>query len=549
MRRRATTLLLAAAVLATSACSTDGKGKATTADGPTGGTLRIGITEPGSVDPGNAYEPAGMLIDSLVCEPLLQVDPDTGELKAGLVSTWIVSDSGRRITLRLRKAAKFSDGSSVTSDDVVASLSRAASEEFAGATASLLSPIDGWDEISGAAESTSERNLRIMRGLAHIDSASLTISLARRDADFLRVLAHPIASPLPRKLIESDPDRLAAQPVCAGPYKLSEPWKPGAPVVRLDRNPHYYGRNPAYSNGGKGYADSVEFHTAKSPFALWQQGTVDVAAVPADQRGAVAPNDLHARPSGHIEFIGLPTSGNSPFKDPAVRRALSKALDRTAISATREPARGFLPPAAGPSSTADGCKETAPSEPVVDTATDLSAVQLELSYNEEFGNAAMAQAVANQWHAAFGMTVTLKPTPFERITEKARDPQGPTSAFRLGWQPAAPRPEAYLGPLFTSAGIGRDNLARFVDPAFERAIERDARSAADEEERDLAYRALEQRLCESMPLIPLVAAVSRFAVRSSTVGTAGLGKSKPTLDRARGWPILRELFVQPRGDA
>lgn len=545
---RAAAALGLAAALTLTAC-TDNKTKPTAAKGPTGGTLRVGITEPGAVDPANAYEPSGTLVNSLLCEPLLHLDAETGELKPGLATTWIVSNGGRRITLRLRKA-KFSDGSQVTSDDVVASLSRAASEEFAGNTIGLLEPIDGWREISGAAESKVERDLRILRGVSSIDSLSLTINLAHRDADFLRVLAHPIAAPMPRSLIEGDDaDALSSQPVCAGPYKLAQQWTPGDPVIRLVRNDHYHGRTPSHSNGGKGYADSVEFHVGASPFALWQEGRVDVAALPADAAGGVAPQDKAQRGSGHIEFVGLPTSGNSPFADPSVRVAMSRALDRSAISPNREPARGFLPPAAGPSGRTDGCGDRAPERPVRDETIDLSAIQLELSYNDEFANRSMAQTVADQWHAAFGMTVTLKPTPFDELASAANKPEGLKTAYRFGWLPQMPRPDAYLTPLFTSAGIGSSNIARFADPAVERALDRDARNAADEEERDLAYRAVEDRLCDLMPLIPVVAGVSRFAIRSSAVGSAVGSTGEPTLDRTRGWPVLRELFVRTRGEA
>ena len=517
-------VVVALALLA--ACTTDRDGT-NPATAPTGGTLRVGITEPGSVDPGNAYEPSGMLINSLLCEPLLTIDPATGDIRPGLAANWVISDGGRRLTLRLRKA-RFSNGERVTSDDVIASLSRAASEEFAGNTAELLEPVDGWPEANGRVETKHDRDRRTLRGLTAIDGSSLSVDLARRDADFLRVLAHPVAAPVPRNLIEDDTDALAARPVCAGPYQLGAPWAPGQPVIRLVRNPHYHGRNPVFTAGGEGYADTVEFHISPDPAEAWRTGAVDLAAVPTSGRSSVPASDLHERPNGYIEYIGLPAADNSPYKDSRARRALSAALERSVIAGEtgRVPATGFLPGAACP--TRGEAVERISDEP------------LKLYFNDEFDNRATVEAVARQWREKLGLDVRPTAVPFDRVLELGSQPGGVDGAFRFGWQPPVPRPDAYLGPLFTAAGIGRDNMTRFVNADFDRLLDRDARGATVQADVDLGYRAAAQKLCDEMPMIPVAQGVSRYAVRSDRVGTA----AGETLDGQRGWPVLRELYVR-----
>lgn len=498
MKRVAILLVL---VLLLTACSPSDD-KPTAARGPKGGTLRIAITEPGSLDPGNAYEPAGMAVDDLLCEPLLALDPKTGEARPGLATSWVVSDGGRRITLRLRKA-RFSNGTRVTADHVIASLSRAAGEEFAGFAAGLLEPIEGFDEISGRVDAERERDRQRLRGLAAIDASSLSIQLRRKDADFLRVLAHPVAAP-----VDGD--------ACAGPYRLDGGWAPGQPVIKLARNEHYHGRHPVYSAGGAGYPDSVEFHVVPDPASAWRAGTVDVAAVP---HGFDAGAELVQGPSGHLDFVGLPLGENSPFREAAVRRALSNAIDRAALLDGRRPATGFVP--------GRECKVDA--EEVA-----LKDVSMPLYFNDQFANRALAESVAAQWRAKLGIDVKPTPTTFAAIAEKGAAPGGVDGAFLMGWRPPAPRPDAYLAPMFTSAGIGRDNLTRFVDPDFERILDRDARGATEEEDIELGYRAAERRLCEQMPMIPLAAGVARWAVR------AGGG----AWDESWGRPVLRELFVR-----
>jgi ABC-type transport system substrate-binding protein len=524
--------LAALALLASCSPST---GRATPPAGPVGGTLRVAITQPGSLDPGNAYEPQGMLVDSLLCEPLLSVDPATGKLRPGLASNWVVSDHGTRITLRLRKA-RFSNGARVTSDDVIASLSRAAGEDFAGNAASLLEPIIGWDEITGRKDTSHERDHQVLAGVTAIDGSSLTINLKRRDADFLRVLAHPVAAPVPQAAHE--PEGFEAQPVCAGPYKLAGRWAPADTLIRLVRNPRYHARNPVFSNGGRGYADEVDFKvypSADAAFAAWQAGEVDVAAVPPGRRADVAPGLLHEALSGYVDYIGVPASG--PLADPKVRVALSMAIDRSAAAApSRKPAAGFLPPFNGCGRATPAAADVVGAQAMLAQAkVDLRGVDLDLAFNDELGNRAVVQSVADQWQKAFGLRVSLKPTPFDELAAQAATPQGIKGAFREGWQPAVTGPEAYIGPLFTSAGIGTDNFSRFVDPAVQRVLDREARSAGDESDRALAYKSVERQLCHVMPLIPVDAGVSRWATRA-------WGSGRTTLDRDRGWPVLRELY-------
>jgi oligopeptide transport system substrate-binding protein len=529
-------------LLVAAACTNKG-GTATPARAATGGTLRVAISQPGSLDPANAYEPAGRLVDSLLCEPLLTVDPATGKLRPGLATNWVVSAGGTRITLRLR-TARFSNGQRVTSDDVIAELSRAASEDFAGNAAKLLSPIDGWPEISGAKDTANSRDRRVLRGLTAIDASSLAITLDHRDADFLHVLAHPVAAPVPRKLAAGDVDAFSARPVCAGPYQLADKWTPGQSVIRLIRNPDYHGRNPVFSNGGRGYADTVEFHTygnAEAVFGAWQKGEADVAFVPAAHRGDVGPGDEVTGLNGYLDFVGLPQG--PPFNDPRVRLAMSLALDRSTVTATRVPARGFVPPFTACGDRTPAHADVARARALLQEAkADLGGVALDFFYNDDFGNRALAEQVARQWHGALGLQVTLRATDVRGLEDHAASPQGFTGAFHMGWQPPVAGPESYIGPLFTSAGIGTDNFSRFADPAVQRALDREARSAAADDERRLAYARVEQQLCNALPMIPLTAGQSSWAIRASRVGGAG----RATLDGADGEPVLRELYVKGR---
>ena len=399
-----------AACLVLSGCAQDAGGPRlpAPADAKPGGTLVVGIGPPGSVDPANAFEPNGTLIAGTMCDPLIGVDPETGELVPALAERWQVVENGHRILITLRRDLQFSDGSPLTSEDVVDSLSRAASAAYAGDAAVLLEPIAGYAAIRGQDPEADEEARESLDGVQALTEQTVQISLVTASADFLTVLTHPVASPVSSEALGADPEGFEQQPVCAGPYRLAKPFDEGASTVRLTRVPDYQGTNDSYTGGGRGYADEIVFRVlpelaegdspdddgkpvpdpqvAAPPSKL---DGVDVLAVAGPLRNVVAerPDLTVTSVAGPgIEYIGLPATTTSAAdssapeagtaaevptpapgepaavggalqesRDPsaeALHTALSLALDRTRIArrvygAGRAPASGFVPPALG----------------------------------------------------------------------------------------------------------------------------------------------------------------------------------------------------------
>ena len=129
--RKTALLLLSALTLAS--CTADAAAPPRPGDPAArrGGVLRVGIIAPGSIDPGNVYEPSGDLIVRTMCAPLLAADPETSELLPAVAESWLVTDGGAGLTLRIRKDVRFSDGTELTAEDIVFTLTRIASAEYA----------------------------------------------------------------------------------------------------------------------------------------------------------------------------------------------------------------------------------------------------------------------------------------------------------------------------------------------------------------------------------------------------------------------------------
>lgn len=500
-----------------------------------GGVLRVAITEPGSVDPGNDYEPAGDLVIRTMCDTLLTTDPRDGAVRPGLAESWVVADGGAKLVLRLRKGLRFSDGSPLTSADVAFSLSRVASADFASAGADQLRLISGFDKVHGDVPTDNDTERRGLAGVRTSDQRTLEIGLVRPFGDFLRVLTTGLTAPVSRRAAEADPRGFARSPVCAGPYRLAAPFVPGATSIRLVRSQSHVPALAGLTGGGTSYADEIRFLIGASP-----AGIVDVrAAGPTETAG------VQSGPGPDVEYVGLPTD-TAPFDRVEVRRALALALSREALvrkvfPTTRVPAAGFLPATTGAPQMCDGLPAAgdvgAAAALLSRAGIDLRGMRVPLLFNPDFRNAAVVAEVSRQWRAALGLVAVPTPLAYPDFLARGRGARGFGAPFRFSW--AAGSIDDYLTPLYSTDAVGRDNLSRFSDPVVDEALARRAWRATDAADRVLAYRRIVDLVCAQMPMIPLTTSLRRYVVAGS-VGSA----SGRYVDGSTGLPMLRELYLR-----
>ena len=109
-------------------------------------TIRIALA--GNIDPRNAPVPRNdseRILFSHLYETLITIDCE-GEAHPGLAAEWHDGDGGKRWTFRLRRDARFWDGSPVTSRDIVDCWQRAEIEPFIWEA--------GVDSVAAAGENT-----------------------------------------------------------------------------------------------------------------------------------------------------------------------------------------------------------------------------------------------------------------------------------------------------------------------------------------------------------------------------------------------------------
>ena len=257
--------------------------------------------------------PSAFLIEA-VAEGLVRFDA-SGEIEPALAQSWIVSDDGLRDTFRIRRAS-WSDGSRVTAEQVAMRLRAAASR----ASRSPLKP------VLGAIENVVAMTDRV-----------LEISLRGPRPNLLQLLAQPEMAILLNNRT-------------AGPYAIAAA---EGDLVRLVMRESGENEDPR----DRELAD-IDLRGEPAAFAVarFAQAEADLATggtlgdLPLARAARLPANRLVFDPTPGLFGLAF-TAGEGPLADPAVRRAMSMAVDRQAIAATLaapllQPRTSLMPPVA-----------------------------------------------------------------------------------------------------------------------------------------------------------------------------------------------------------
>ncbi|HSN43082.1 MAG TPA: ABC transporter substrate-binding protein [Propionibacteriaceae bacterium] len=314
-RGRTTTRFLALSlglVLAIAGCSTGASDTQTTAEAR---KLIIGISaQPQAMDPTSnpdAAIPQVLLYN--VYETLVKVDSE-GKLKPLLASEWAVSTDGLTYTFTLQPKAKFSTGTPVDANAVVASIERMRS----GATTTDV--IKAQMEPIASATAT--------------DPGTVTIVLSKPSQAWLWSMASTAG-------IVIDPTALAdmSKPVGSGPYAFGE-WKKDE-SVSLTRNADYWGTAAKFDSATFRY-----FADANAMNAAMLSGDIDiisnVAAPQAINQFSDTAKYTVTEGTSTAEVILGFNHNNEALSDLKVRQAIITAIDRQALMTTVWNGKGKL---------------------------------------------------------------------------------------------------------------------------------------------------------------------------------------------------------------
>lgn len=236
----------------------------------------------------------------LIYEPLVRHDAALDVVPA-IAESWSFSDDGLTLTFKLDPDARFSDGASVTAEDVKASFER------------LL------DETTGAA---ARSNFLSIASIDAPDATTVVFNLSQPDAPLLVAMASINAAVMPAKAIADG--SVGTVTLGSGPFVLDS-WEPNS-REELSVNPHWAGGEIAYD----GITISV-LPDETAILASLRAGQTDFALINDPLVATLVPNEpnllLNAVPGLAYNVLQL-NPARPPMDNLKVRQAMSCAVDR-----------------------------------------------------------------------------------------------------------------------------------------------------------------------------------------------------------------------------
>ncbi|MGV9802287.1 ABC transporter substrate-binding protein [Mycobacterium sp. NPDC003449] len=261
-------------------------------------TLRIVLPqEPPTLEPcESSLTSTGVVVRSNITEPLIERDPQSGDLLPLLATGWHQS-APNRWTFDIRSGVTFSDGAPFTAADAAFSIDRAVNSD-------LQCNVDGYvfgdDKLDVSAP----------------DANTVVVGTPKPD---------PIL-PLRISFVEIVPKTTSTtakvrEPIGTGPYAI-ERWEYGQKLL-LHRNDTYWGKKPDF---------------ARAEYQWRSEGSVRAAMVVNDEADigtSVGPEDGAGDlgvPFPNNETTALRITGTeAPLNDIRIRHAINYSVNRTGI--------------------------------------------------------------------------------------------------------------------------------------------------------------------------------------------------------------------------
>jgi ABC-type transport system substrate-binding protein len=479
-----------------------------------GGTFTMSQDSPETLDPARVDDVYEATLVNQIFNGLLAYDSHLNTVPC-IASSWVISPDGMSYTFQLRKGVKFHDGSELSAEDVVYSLSRVF--DLPEAQSSLARTYLG--HILGVDEYTHHKT-KVIRGFEILSPHIVRIRLARPYSSFLGALASEFARIVPKHYLDRvGSEEFGHHPIGCGPFQLAE-WTPGQRIVMTRFRDYAF--TPSW-------LDSLVFQlpveNARDLAAdQFLRGELSAAVIPDGrlQEFVTRPNTtLLARQYLSLMFIGL-NARQAPFTDPRVRQAFAMAIDREALIRAHPEGRtlpnGMLPPGM-PGYTPEpkllphdlrrarellaqaGYPGGAGLPPIIYTTavTTHSARQLFAELQRQV--------------AALGFDLRLAELPWLDFSRHLIATE--LQCLSVTWVADIPDPDSFLYAMCTSGGSA--NFTAYSSPEVDALLEQ-GRASRSQLQRLEIYRDAERRILSDASVIPLFHPVSAIAVRADVRG-------------------------------
>jgi oligopeptide transport system substrate-binding protein len=371
---------------------------------PNVGTQDIAVLDPAQGPDSNSALVVGMVYSGLVrFDKNLNVVPDQ--------ATWTISPDRKTYTFTLKPGITFSDGTPVTAQTYVYTLTRALLPAVKSPIASFfLANIVGASDLNNGKTTT-------LSGVKAINDTTLRITLTKPSEYFLQIMAGSIAFALNQNIIgqygQSDwINHAPGRVIGTGPFLIKE-WDHNVKMI-LVPNPHYYGAKPKLSEVDMLFVNdpgtAFKSYQARQYDLMWNITASDLPiarTLPGYTKQSLLETDMLFFDNRH-----------PPFNQSAVRQAFAYAINRDALvksifdnSVVAAPTiippgmPGYQPNYPGLPYNAARAKSLLQS-----VYPDVNKVPpITFTYPNSQVSPQLAQALQQMWQSALGIQIKLQP--------------------------------------------------------------------------------------------------------------------------------------------
>lgn len=483
---------------------------------PNVGTQDIGVLDPAQGPDANSGIAVGMIYSGLVkFDQNLEVVPDQA-------SSWTISPDNKTYTFKLNQGIMFSDGTPVTAQTYVYTLTRQILPQVQGGFAQgFFGIIDGANDVING-------KTTVLRGVRALDDSTLQITLTQPAAYFLDLMATSFCFPLNEKVIarygQKDwVNHAAGNGIGTGPFMVKE-WDHNVKMV-LVPNPHWYGAKTKLTE-----VDMLFVSDPSTAFKSFQAGqynfdwniTVQDLAIAKNMPGFTRESQLQT----DLLFFN---NKMAPFDKPAVRQAFAYATDKaTLVNAIFKGAAVAAPTIIPPGMPGyqvgyqglpyDKNKALAALESAYPDVSKVPSITF--TYPSSQISSLEAQALQQMWQTALGIRVNLLSVELNAYNTETTNRQVQFGFTQ--WTADFPDPYDWLALNLLSSAAGNDGS--WSNAQFDQAVMQAEQATGNA--RIQLYNQAEQIAITDVGWLPLdhqaLSAVIPSWVRGVTLNNTGL---------------------------
>lgn len=282
----------------------------------------VSTTDVPQLDPTKTTDSTSIIVTNNVFEGLYRLDGDN-KPTPGIAESVEVSKDKKTYTFKLRKDAKWSDGSAVTADDFIYAWKRALDPKTAAEYAYILQDLKNANKIMAGKAELDEL------GVKKIDDQTLEVQLEAPAPYFLGLTSFPTYLPLKQSFVEDKGDKFATSVdtmVFNGPFVLDK-WQANAGWT--------YKKNPDYWDKANVKMDQINVKVVKeisTGVNLFEAKEVDFAPITSEFVSQYEKSeDYKTRPDARINFLRF-NQKNKALKNKNIRKALALGFEKQGIT-------------------------------------------------------------------------------------------------------------------------------------------------------------------------------------------------------------------------